>query len=143
MENRVRAARIGLMTIASAMIALVTIALVTIASVTIASVTIGLPGLAAAQDEKRQSPLPTHLPLGKEICYGRVYDAVHLKAHPKQRVTSFHLFRDFTPDANKEKLQETREALIAGDGSDGGVVAGRRTARPSAAASIATAAASC
>ena len=70
--------------------------------------------------EQRASPLPSHLPLGQEACFGRTYDAAHLKQHPKQRVTSFHLFRDFTPDATKEVPQETREKMIEQDG-DGGM----------------------
>ena len=73
---------------------------------------------ALAQD--RASPLPRHLPLGQEACFGRVYDAAHLKKHPRQRVTAFHLFRDFTPDENKETPQESRETLVAEDG-DGGI----------------------
>ncbi|HWV51473.1 hypothetical protein [Pseudorhodoplanes sp.] len=75
-------------------------------------------GIAFAQE--RSSPMPKHLPLGQEVCFGRVYDAAHLKKHPKQRVTAFHLFRDFTPDPNKETPQDTRETLVAEDG-DGGI----------------------
>lgn len=75
----------------------------------------------ALSQELTGTPLPSHLPLGKEVCYGRVYDAAHLKAHPKQRVTSFHLFRDFTPDSSKEMPQETREKMIAEDGQGTGV----------------------
>jgi hypothetical protein len=73
-----------------------------------------------ATAQERASPLSQHLPLGQEACFGRVYDAAHLMSHPKQRVTSFHLFRDFTPDPNKETPQETRETLVADDG-DGGI----------------------
>jgi hypothetical protein len=74
---------------------------------------------SAAAAQERASPLPKHLPLGQEACFGRVYDAAHLKKHPKQRVTAFHLFRDFTPDPNKETPQETRETLVADDGEGG------------------------
>jgi hypothetical protein len=73
---------------------------------------------AAAQDNK-SSPLPGHLPLRAEACFGRVYDAAHLRAHPKQRVTSFHLLRDFTPDNNAESEPQSREELLDADGSDG------------------------
>lgn len=66
--------------------------------------------------QERTSLLPSHMPLGQEVCFGRTYDAAHLRKHPKQRVTSFHLFRDFTPDPNKEVPQETREKVIAEDG---------------------------
>jgi hypothetical protein len=82
---------------------------------------VALPALANAQDSERASPLPSHLPLGKEACFGRVYDPAHLKAHPKQRVTSFYLLRDFTPDDSKEMPQATREKMIAEDGQGGGV----------------------
>jgi hypothetical protein len=73
---------------------------------------------AAAQDNK-SSPLPGHLPLRAEACFGRVYDAAHLRAHPKQRVTSFHLLRDFTPGNNAESEPQSREELLDADGSDG------------------------
>jgi hypothetical protein len=69
--------------------------------------------------QERVSPLPRHLPLGQEACFGRVYDAAHLKKHPRQRVTSLHLFRDFTPDPNKETVHETREELVKADGDNG------------------------
>lgn len=62
---------------------------------------------SAAQEGK--SPLPAHLPLGKEACYGRVYDQAHLAKHPKQLVTSLHLFRDLDPDQNTESEPQTRE----------------------------------
>jgi len=88
-----------------------------------------LPALAAcllalviapdALAQEKSTPLPSHLPLGVEACFGRVYDAQHLKAHPKQRVTNFHIFRDFTPDPNSEMEQETREELIKNDGEHG------------------------
>jgi hypothetical protein len=72
-----------------------------------------------AQEPPRSSPLPSHMPLGQEACYGRVYDAAHLKKHPKQRVTAFHLFRDFTPDPNMEMPPENHQALIDSDGEGG------------------------
>jgi len=79
---------------------------------------LAVPTVLHAQ-EQRTSPLPTHMPLGQEACFGRTYDAAHLKQHPKQRVTSFHLFRDFSPDATKETPQETREKMIEDDGQGG------------------------
>lgn len=72
----------------------------------------------AAQD--RASPLPAHLPLGQEACFGRSYDSKHLAAHPGQRVTSFHLFRNFTPDPDTETPARSAQETIAQDG-DGGV----------------------
>ncbi len=59
-----------------------------------------------------KSPLPTHLPLGKEACYGRVYDANHLSRHPKQLVTSLHLFHNLEPDQDTEDEPITREELL-------------------------------
>ncbi len=53
-----------------------------------------------------------------DACYGRVYDAAHLKSHPKQKVTSIHILRsldrrreaeNWTPDARAESLQSFRE----------------------------------
>lgn len=84
------------------------------------AVTVALAASTSGFAQERASPLPGHLPLGQEACFGRVYDAAHLKAHPRQRVTAFHLFRDFTPDPNKETPQETRDTLVAEDG-DGGL----------------------
>jgi hypothetical protein len=68
-------------------------------------------------DEKYGTPLPDHLPLGIEACFGRVYDANHLSRHSKQRVTSFHIFRDFSPDPNSEVPPTSRKELIESDGS--------------------------
>lgn len=65
------------------------------------------PSVSAAQHaqkggEKKTSPMPAYLPLRTEACFGRAYDAAHLSAHPKQRVTSFHLSREFAPNGNLE-----------------------------------------
>ena len=49
------------------------------------------------------SPLPSHLPLKTEACFGKAFDAEHLKQNPKQRVTRFHVFRDFTADMTTEE----------------------------------------
>lgn len=76
---------------------------------------------AAAQDEKKQSPLPSHLPLKTEMCFGRAYDAAHLSAHPKQRVTSFYLAREFKPDLNLEVEQTSEREMKDYDGSNGSV----------------------
>lgn len=72
---------------------------------------------ASAQD--RVSPLPSHFPLGKDVCFGRVYDEAHLKTHPKQLVTSLHIFRDLDPDQNTEDEPQTREELLKSDGESG------------------------
>ena len=54
----------------------------------------------------------------REACFGRVYDAAHLKAHPKQKVASLHVIRsleprreaeNWTPDARAESIRSFRE----------------------------------
>ena len=54
----------------------------------------------------------------RDACYGRVYDAAHLKSHPKQKVTSLHVLRslerrreaeNWTPDARTESIRSFRE----------------------------------
>ena len=54
----------------------------------------------------------------RDACYGRVYDQAHLKAHPRQKVTSFHVMRsleprreaeNWTPDARAEAIRMFRE----------------------------------
>jgi len=69
--------------------------------------------------QEKTSPLPSHFPLRTEACFGRVYDADHLRRHPKQRVTSFYLSRDFAFDSGAEELFLTREELLAIDGDNG------------------------
>jgi len=63
----------------------------------------------------------TRLPLftaDRDACFGRIYDAAHLKAHPKQKVSSIHILRsleqrrgaeDWTPDARSESIRNFRE----------------------------------
>jgi hypothetical protein len=65
------------------------------------------------------SPLPSHLPLRVEACFGRTYDSAHLARHPKQRVTSLHLLRDFSPDPNTEREPASREEMLKQDGDNG------------------------
>lgn len=72
---------------------------------------------AFAQDNR--SPLPSHFPLQKEVCFGRVYGDMHLKLRPKQLVTSLHIFRDLDPDQNTEDEPLTREELLKSDGDSG------------------------
>lgn len=66
--------------------------------------------------EEKSSPLASHLPLRKEACFGRVYDARHLASHPKQRVTSLFLFRDFSVDTNAEYTPDDPQSLRDADG---------------------------
>jgi hypothetical protein len=86
---------------------------------TVASLLCAVPP-ARSQDEKA-SPLPSHFPLRKEACFGRVYDAKHLAQHPKQRVTSFYVARQFSPDPYTEIELTSAEELREQDGQDGRV----------------------
>jgi hypothetical protein len=74
-----------------------------------------------AQDGKKVSPLASHLPLATEACFGRVYDAAHLSKHPKQRVTSFHLSREFKDDPYSEVEFLSEEDIKGADGEYGSV----------------------
>lgn len=76
----------------------------------------------ANAQEKKASPLPSHLPLLKEACFGRVYDAAHLASHPKQRVTAFHLSREFTADPFTEDPSWDPKELRNFDGDDGRIL---------------------
>lgn len=74
-----------------------------------------------AQGGKKESPLPSHLPLATEACFGRVYDPAHLSKHPKQRVTSFHLSREFKDDPYSEVEASSEEETKSADGEYGSV----------------------
>ena len=61
---------------------------------------------------------PTIFSADRDACFGRVYDAAHLKAHPKQKVSSIHVLRsleqrreaeNWTPDARAESIRSFRE----------------------------------
>jgi hypothetical protein len=73
----------------------------------------------AAQDAPKRSLLPQHFPAGKEACFGRVYDARHLAAHSKQRVTAMHIFKDLSADSTKEDPPATAQEIRERDGGDG------------------------
>jgi hypothetical protein len=75
----------------------------------------------AARAEERTSPLPEHLPLGQEACFGRVYDAAHLASHPRQQVTSFHLAHEFAADPNSEFPPAAMDEIRKADGDNGHV----------------------
>ena len=61
------------------------------------------PVLAQADERER----PAAFPRGEETCFGRVYDADHLKAHPDQTVTSFFLWHELSQDPLVEWGDET------------------------------------
>lgn len=78
--------------------------------------------ILAAQDEPKLSPMPSHLPLREDACFGRVYDATHLASHPKQRVTSFHLSREFKRDPYSEYEPSPESEMKDVDGEYGRVI---------------------
>jgi len=43
--------------------------------------------------------LPYHFPRGVDACFGRVYDAAFLAAHPNHRVSELYVYRAFSPGA--------------------------------------------
>jgi hypothetical protein len=60
--------------------------------------------------------LDTALPKLEAVCYGRFYDAAHLKARPKQAVTSVRFLRDFPTirlERGMESERETKEGRRA------------------------------
>lgn len=76
-------------------------------------------GVSVRAQDKAYSPLPDHLPLRTEACFGRVYDAEHLLQHPRQRVTQIHLFRDFALDQTAEEPPLSSGTFKDSDGEDG------------------------
>lgn len=80
--------------------------------------TIAAHAVEKSADDK-SSPLPIQMPIRTQACFGRDYDANHLASHPRQRVTSLYLFRDFTPDTNSEFEPDSPDALRDNDGIEG------------------------
>lgn len=54
-------------------------------------------------------------PPGDEICFGKVYDAAHFKAHPRQRVSAFYFFKALTPDPQREEAEFPRAEQVEKD----------------------------
>jgi hypothetical protein len=54
-------------------------------------------------------------PPGEEICFGKVYDAAHFTAHPRQRVSAFYFFKTFTPDSQREEAEFSRAEQVEKD----------------------------
>src|SRR5262245_31954169 len=77
-----------------------------------------LASLAAWPTETRTETRAPLFTAEQEACFGRVYDAAHLKAHPKQKVASFHVLRslerrrtaeNWTPDERAETIRNFKE----------------------------------
>src|SRR4051794_11636426 len=55
-------------------------------------------GLPMGQAQADEVPKLTELsPNGTDACFGRVYDAAHLKAHPKQKVARIFFYYGHDP----------------------------------------------
>lgn len=67
---------------------------------------LAVPVLAQTPD----SALDAALPKLEPVCYGRFYDAAHLRAHPRQKVSSVRLVRDFPTIRLERSLEAQREA---------------------------------
>ena len=71
------------------------------AAISLAGVLTSVPAFAADR--------PNGFPAGKDVCYGRVYDAAHLAKNPKQVVTAMYLYNT----AKADPLDEDRESFNA------------------------------
>lgn len=67
---------------------------------------IAVPAAAQAPETALDQALPQLEP----VCYGRFYDAAHLRRHPRQKVTSVRLLRDFPTIRLERGLEAQREA---------------------------------
>lgn len=78
--------------------------------------------VALAQDDgPRGGPITLSMfPRGEEFCYGRKYDAAHLKANPGQTIREFYLYNLFDPDPAKEEVQHTVEDARRSDAAQTG-----------------------
>src|SRR5215471_4198326 len=75
---------------------------------------IAVTALLAAMILTTDRALPAHFPRGTEACFGRVYDAAFLAAHPNQRLTELYVFRDFVPGGPRED-KRARAVQVAAD----------------------------
>src|SRR5215510_4909469 len=69
------------------------------ASRTLAGLAFGVALFALAGAVRAEQPpnLPELSPTGADVCFGRVYDAAHLKAHPHQKVGRIFFFYGHDP----------------------------------------------
>jgi hypothetical protein len=65
-----------------------------------------VPALAQAPETGLDAALPKLEP----VCYARFYDAAHLRKHPRQKVSSVRLVRDFPTIRLERSLEAQREA---------------------------------
>jgi hypothetical protein len=75
---------------------------------------VALPGWLAVMIFTTDRALPWHFPRGVEACFGRVYDAAFLKAHPNHRISELYIYRDFSAGPPREDSRP-RAVQIAAD----------------------------
>jgi len=73
------------------------------------------------EDDKSFSPLPTHMPLHTDVCYGESFDADQLASQPTRKVADFHIFRDFSPDPTSEEEPSSLKEMRDLDGFNGNI----------------------
>ena len=71
-------------------------------------------GWLAAMIFTTDRALPYHFPRGAEACFGRVYDAAFLEAHPSHRFTELYVYRDLATGGPREDSR-ARAMQIAAD----------------------------
>jgi hypothetical protein len=57
--------------------------------------------------------LPYHFPRGVDACFGRVYDAAFLNAHPDHRVSELYVYRVFSPGMWNEDARPRAQQVAA------------------------------
>lgn len=70
--------------------------------------------LLAAMVLTTDRALPAHFPRGTEACFGRVYDAAFLAAHPNHRFAELYVLREFVKDGLRGDARE-RAVQVAAD----------------------------
>lgn len=70
-------------------------------------------GAAGGSASVNSAPVVAEFPPDREVCYGREYGREHLAAHPRQKVTAFHLVRFLRMDPDSEREPRTREQIVS------------------------------
>lgn len=66
-----------------------------------------------ARAETPAEPIIAQFPPDQETCYGRAYDAQHMRSRPRQAVEEIYLFRLLRPDVQLEEKPLSREEAAA------------------------------
>lgn len=75
-----------------------------------------LAAFGSVRAQPATGPLDQVFPPGEPLCYARRYDAAHLRANPRQSVTSVRLLRDFPSlrlDAGSNRLHQAKDGRTA------------------------------